>query len=112
MRHEHRRDDGTSGTAATVAAVHNTRPSNRFPKAVFADLSVSEKKRVGAEKTKVMHGLDHTNVFCPCGIVGGGRDQRKRVVEMCDLRPVLSEQFPQLADRSAAPDRAPSEPKS
>ncbi len=58
-----------------------------------------------------MHGLDDTNSFRSRSIVGGRRDQRKGVVEMRDLRPVRSEQFSQLADRSAAPDGARSEPQ-
>src|SRR5882724_6884160 len=58
-----------------------------------------------------MHGLDDTNSFRARSIVGGRGDQRKGVVEMCDLRLVRSEQFSQLADRSAAPDGARSEPQ-
>ena len=106
MRREHRRDRGAGGAAVTVALVHDARPGKRFSETVFADLAVAKQERIGAEKTKVMQGLDDANVLCPGGIVGGRRDQRKRVVEMGDLRPMRSEQFSQLAERRAAPDRA------
>jgi hypothetical protein len=54
--------------------VHNARPRNQLSKTVFADLAIAKKKTVNADKAIVVQGLHHTNIFSPCGVVGGWRD--------------------------------------
>src|SRR5947209_6843982 len=66
----------------------------------------SEERGVGTEEAEVMQRLDHGDGLCPGGVVGGRGNQRKRIVEMGDLRPMFADQRADLVMGRPAPDRA------
>ena len=93
MSRDHRRSGSAGGAVGAIALVYDAAPRNGLPKARFTDLPVAKQERIDAAKPKIVQGLNDTNIFCLRGIVGGGRNQRKRVVEVSDMRSVRSEQL-------------------
>src|SRR6202048_3023033 len=106
MRRNHRRDSGAGGAAVAVAVVRNAAPGDHLTEAILARLAIAEQQGVDADKPKVVQRLDDGNALGPRGVIGGGRDQRKRIVEMDDLRAMLANKTPHLEKCWTAPDRA------
>ena len=83
------------GAAAAIATVHDGRPRYRSPEALLADAAVAIQHRTRTEQTIVVQRLHHGDAPAARGIVGSGRDQRKRVVKVrdrgCRRSPALPE---------------------
>jgi len=75
-----------------------------FVKAVFAHLAVAKEGACRTEKPVIVECLDDWHPQFPAGIIGCGRDERKRVVEMDYIWSAALEQPIQLTSGARGPD--------
>ena len=105
MRH-HERHRGAGGAAVAVAAMRHGGPGDGLAQAVLADPALAQQLGLGAHEAVIVQRLDHGDAAPPGRLVGGGRDQRERVVAMHDVGPLAGDQAVEVGEGVAVADRA------
>jgi hypothetical protein len=75
-----------------------------FLKTVFTYVAVAKERSCRAEEPVIVERLDHGYTQVPAGVVGRRRDQRKRIVEMDDVRPAVLKQPMQFIPGGGGPN--------
>src|SRR5580704_1229414 len=100
---------GGRGQPRAAITTMRDRAKERMGNAVFADVAITEEIAPGAEKPVVVQRLDYGNTDRPARVIRGGRDQRKCVVKVSDVRQFTGENIAQFTMGAPRPRGAPAE---
>src|SRR4029450_9133547 len=101
MEREHPGANRRGQPARAIATVNDARPWRGPPNTFLADGSLAEESSRGTDQSLVVHRLHHRDTLFASGVIRRRSHQGKRVVEVRDIRPRLSEQAHQLAVNAA-----------
>src|SRR5436853_4540609 len=83
-----------------------SRPGHESSQAILTHTSFPVESCRRAHQASIMQGLNHRYSFPLAGVVGGGRDQWKRVVEMSQIGPFAPQERPQSHHVVPGPKRS------
>ena len=86
-------DGGAGRAAAAITGVKNSRPGNRFSKAILTHAAIAAERGRHAHQAEIMQRLHHRRAFLVRRVISGGGDERERVVKMHDLRADFANRF-------------------